>query len=200
MTGPVPKNFGDFQNLKYINFGSNPLGNENETDMTFLIFLTNCTSLEEISLFENRLEGLLSNSIVNLSTNLYWLSLPANYLIGAIPTEIGNLKTLQYIALAENMLTSRLPDSFRKLSKLNEFYVDASKISGKSPSFFGNISGPLRPNLGENLLEGTIPVSLANCIHLEALELTAHNLTGIMPDEIFGLSSPTIGLFLDSKS
>ncbi|KAF9667521.1 hypothetical protein SADUNF_Sadunf15G0031800 [Salix dunnii] len=122
LTGPVPNNLGNLQNLETINFGRNPLGNENGSDLTFLTSLTNCTNLREVWFFENRLRGVLPISIANLSTNLYWLALSTNYLTGDVPVEIANLKNLEYLAFSENMLTGRLPDSIGRLSKLQELH------------------------------------------------------------------------------
>ncbi|KAF9667522.1 hypothetical protein SADUNF_Sadunf15G0031900 [Salix dunnii] len=122
LTGPIPNNLGNLQNLERINFGSNPLGDENGSDLTFLTSLTNCSNLRLVCFYKNRLTGVLPISIANLSTNLYWLQLHTNYLTGNIPVEIENLKNLEYLALAGNMLTGRLPDSIGKLSKLQQLY------------------------------------------------------------------------------
>jgi Leucine-rich repeat (LRR) protein len=40
LTGPIPKNLGFLKNLRHINFTDNPLGDENDTDITLLTSLT----------------------------------------------------------------------------------------------------------------------------------------------------------------
>jgi hypothetical protein len=40
LTGPMPKNLGFLKNLRHINFTDNPLGDENDTDITLLTSLT----------------------------------------------------------------------------------------------------------------------------------------------------------------
>jgi Leucine-rich repeat (LRR) protein len=195
LTGPVPNNLGNLQNLETINFGGNPLGDENTSDLTFLTSLTNCTNLREVWFFENHLRGVLPISIANLSTNLYWLTLGTNYITGDIPVEIENLKNLEYLAFHGNMLTGRLPDSIGKLSKLQELHIYTNKISGNIPSSFGNLSGILRLSLADNFLEGTIPVSLANYSQLEVLDLSYNHLSGVIPEKLAGIDS-LFGLFL----
>ncbi|KAG5229768.1 LRR receptor serine/threonine-protein kinase [Salix suchowensis] len=199
LTGPVPNNLGNLQNLERINFGSNPLGDENGSDLTFLTSLTNCTNLREVWLFENYLRGVLPISIANLSTNLYWLSLQTNYLTGDIPVEIENLINLESLGFSENMLTGRLPDSIGKLSKLQELHVYTNKIYGNIPSSFGNLSRMLTLNLADNFLEGTIPVSLENYSQLEGLELSYNHLSGAIPEKLAGIDSLS-GLFLASNN
>ncbi|KAJ6874914.1 LRR receptor-like serine/threonine-protein kinase [Populus alba x Populus x berolinensis] len=195
LTGPVPNDLGNLQNLETINFGGNPLGDENTSDLTFLTSLTNCTILREVWFYQNHLRGVLPISIANLSTNLYWLELGTNYITGDIPVEIENLKNLAYLSFPENMLTGRLPDSIGKLSKLQELLIYTNKISGNIPSSFGNLSGILRLNLADNFLEGTIPVSLANYSQVEALALSYNHLSGVIPEKLAGIDS-LIGLFL----
>uniref|UniRef100_A0A6N2KPI2 non-specific serine/threonine protein kinase n=1 Tax=Salix viminalis TaxID=40686 RepID=A0A6N2KPI2_SALVM len=189
LTGPVPNNLGNLQNLDTINFGGNPLGDENGSDLTFLTSLTNCTKLRTVRFYKNHLRGVLPISIANLSTNLYLLTLHANYLTGDIPVEIGNLKNLEYLGFSENMLTGRLPDSIGKLSKLQKLYVNTNKISGNIPSSFGNLSRMLTLNLKDNFLEGTIPVSLENYSQLERLYLSYNHLSGAIPEKLAGIDS-----------
>uniref|UniRef100_A0A6N2M2Z9 non-specific serine/threonine protein kinase n=1 Tax=Salix viminalis TaxID=40686 RepID=A0A6N2M2Z9_SALVM len=199
LTGPVPNNLGNLQNLDTINFGGNPLGDENGSDLTFLTSLTNCTKLRTVRFYKNHLRGVLPISIANLSTNLYLLTLHANYLTGDIPVEIGNLKNLEYLAFAENMLTGRLPDSIGKLSKLQMLIVHTNRISGNIPSSFGNLSRMLHLNLADNFLEGTIPVSLENYSQLERLQLAYNHLSGAIPEKLASIDS-LFGLVLDSNN
>ena len=92
-----------------------------------------------------------------------------NYISGVIPAEIEYLKNLQYVALIENMLEGRLPESIVMISKLQQFYLYTNKISGKTSYVFGNIFGLHILNLRENHFEGTMPDTLTNCTHLEEL-------------------------------
>uniref|UniRef100_A0A6N2KQS8 non-specific serine/threonine protein kinase n=1 Tax=Salix viminalis TaxID=40686 RepID=A0A6N2KQS8_SALVM len=199
LTGPVPNNLGNLQNLEAINFGSNPLGDENGSDLSFLTSLTNCTNLRKVRFFENQLRGVLPISIANLSTNLNLLALFTNYLTGDIPVEIENLKNLGYLAFSENMLTGRLPDSIGKLSMLQELHVYTNKISGNIPSSFGNLSRMLRLNLADNFLQGTIPVSLENYSQLEGLQLSYNHLSGVIPEKLACIDS-LFGLFMSSNN
>ncbi|XP_031387283.1 receptor kinase-like protein Xa21 [Punica granatum] len=94
------------------------------------------------------------------ATNLYYL--------GSIPPEIGNLKKLKGLHLAQNMLT------------------------GEVPHTLGNVSMLFHLSMSKNNLLGTIPSSLSKCRSLSFLDLADNKLAGAIPPEIMSLSSLSI--------
>ncbi|GAY67453.1 hypothetical protein CUMW_256590 [Citrus unshiu] len=88
----------------------------------------------------------------------------ASILAGEIPTEMGNLQNLEYLALNSNNLTAE-----------NHF-------TGHLPSTIGHSL----PNmdwlsLAKNKLSGTIPNSITNAFKLGVLDLSYNSFSGLIP-------------------
>ncbi|XP_059639147.1 probable LRR receptor-like serine/threonine-protein kinase At3g47570 [Cornus florida] len=147
----------------------------------------------------NYFGDVLPNSIANLSTKLNTLDITQNYISGSTPQGIENLINLKLLALDENMLTGSIPESIGKLSELEQLFIPGNNISGKVPPSIGNMSGLSILALGDNMLEGSIPVELGNCTNLQSLDLQLNHLTGAIPEQVIGLSSLTVGLFLNQN-
>ncbi|KAL2545525.1 putative LRR receptor-like serine/threonine-protein kinase [Forsythia ovata] len=191
LTGPIPRSLGSLQEIHLLHFGHNPLG----TDINFITSLTNCTSLQLLSLSSTQIGGVLPNSIVNLSTTLEYLWLNDNYISGSLPEGIHNYLNLVFLDVSMNGLTGNLPNSIGQLTNLQEVHLYQNKFSGVIPSSVGNITNLQILILEDNLLGGSIPVSLGNCTILQGLHLAKNQLTGFLPREVI-LSSLTIGLIL----
>ena len=56
------------------------------------------------------------------------LALSNNKLSGAIPAELGQLSSLEYLRLSNNKLSGAIPQSFENLHRLERFSFDQSKI------------------------------------------------------------------------
>jgi len=56
-------------------------------------------------------------------------------LTGEIPSEIGNISSLQYLNLTNNKLSGSIPSSFTGLSNLSILYVYNNELSGNIPDF-----------------------------------------------------------------
>ncbi|CAK9173462.1 unnamed protein product [Ilex paraguariensis] len=197
LTGLIPLNLGRLQDLQVLHFGHNPLGSNKANDIDFISSLTNCSSLQVLSLSRIQIGGVLPSTIGNLSTTLTSVWLNNNYISGTIPPEIGNLVSLSYLTIDTNLLTGTIPDSIGKLTKMQELYLFTNNISGEIPSSIGNLTQLSILILQENLLEGSIPSSLGNCKGLQGLHLRWNRLTGAIPEQVLGLSSLSIGLMLD---
>uniref|UniRef100_A0A453GJU7 LRR receptor-like serine/threonine-protein kinase n=1 Tax=Aegilops tauschii subsp. strangulata TaxID=200361 RepID=A0A453GJU7_AEGTS len=76
----------------------------------FFSALTNCTSLEWLSLAENQLHGAIPNTIGNLSSILDYLYLGGNELSGTVLPSIGNLRNLTFLGLGNNNLTGTVEE------------------------------------------------------------------------------------------
>ncbi|XP_031395213.1 probable LRR receptor-like serine/threonine-protein kinase At3g47570 isoform X2 [Punica granatum] len=191
LVGLIPVGLGGLKNVQLLNFEKNNLGSEEGDDLSFLTSLINCTKLQRLSIGENRLKGILPNSIANFSSTLMAFVLRQNFISGTIPSGIGNLVNLQLLSLIENMLTGGIPSSIVKLSNMQGLYLYENNLTGVIPSSLGNMTLLSGLELDNNVLEGTIPASLGNCTHLDELYLDRNLLVGAVPQEVFGLSSLT---------
>ncbi|CAL5345254.1 unnamed protein product [Camellia sinensis] len=112
------------------------------------------------------------------ASNVKELILSANNLMGAIPTSIFNISSLQGISLSRNKLSSNLPSSIGLwLPNLSFLYLEANNLIGIIPESISNASKLTSLGLGINAFTGSIPKSLGNLRLLQFLNLQANNLT-----------------------
>ncbi|KAK3003322.1 LOW QUALITY PROTEIN: hypothetical protein RJ639_019698, partial [Escallonia herrerae] len=180
--GPIPTNLGNLRDLEYLQLNVNQFGSNKQNDLSFIVSLTNCTNLRSIP-----------QEIGNLKT--LWLG--SNKISGSIPQEIGNLHNLYFLEIVNNMISGSIPETIGKLSKLQKLGIVVNNISGKIPSSIGNITGLRNLGAAANMLEGRIPAELGNCTNLQELYLGSNHLTGKIPEQVIGISSLTIGLYLE---
>eukprot|EP00253_Pinus_taeda_P011578 PITA_11578 len=206
LSGSVPLELGKLSLLEKLYLLNNDLDSGTTTTMPFLVALTNCSHLQEISLRNNKLSGVLPLEIGHLSTNLFFLSLGDNRIKGNIPPHIGNLTSLNYLNLSRNLLSGNIPplgnlkmierlclsnnrlegnipDDFEQLKHLGLLDISENNLSGRIPNSLAPLK-QLRRVLHHNQLSGTIPTSLGSCLNLELLDLSHNMLIGSIPREI----------------
>ncbi|EFH39792.1 predicted protein [Arabidopsis lyrata subsp. lyrata] len=168
------------------NIGFNKIvwGRDQNLD-NFIKSLSNSSLLNFLAFDGNLLEGVLPESIGNLSKNLSKLFMGGNRFTDKIPESIGNLtgltllnmsdnsltgvpqeirnlKGLQVLELGINQLVGRIPDSLGDLGSLNEINLYISKQSRRfDPAIVQKLQEYLQAlkflNLSFNNLEGRIP-------------------------------------------
>eukprot|EP00250_Pteridium_aquilinum_P009020 c18385_g4_i1 orf=2-2764(-) len=166
-----------------------------------------------ISLHRKELHGSIPPVLGNL-TNLQALNLSYNSLTGPIPKELASLPHLQLLDLSNNNLSGEL-SVLANLKTLQEVNVTSNGFMGNLPSF-ANLSLLLRFCASNNSLTGIVPtdvcqhaqhvevIDLSNnnftghlyeglgiCAHLQVLDLGGNKLAGLIPFDIYNLSSLT---------
>ena len=69
------------------------------------------------------------------------LSLANNGLTGSIPTDLGNLDSLERLVLSNNQLTGAIPTQLGNLARLETLYLDNNQLTGTlPPSFTGLVA------------------------------------------------------------
>ncbi|KAM5550985.1 putative LRR receptor-like serine/threonine-protein kinase [Rosa sericea] len=195
-SGKVPS-LARVSNLVRLEMDDNNLGNE-DGDLNFLSSLVNCTSLELLDISGNNFQGVLPESISNLSRKLEVMSLGRNQLSGSIPIGIGNLLNVGVLSFEENLLTGNIPNSVCEISRLYNLFLSYNQLSGTIPSCLGNLTLLSSLVLESNKLQGGIPLSLGNCWNLLALVLSQNKLSGPIPEEVLRL--PSLSQVLDLSS
>ncbi|XP_058110906.1 probable LRR receptor-like serine/threonine-protein kinase At3g47570 [Magnolia sinica] len=188
-SGYMPTNLGSLKGLTKVLFGQNRLGTEKAHDLSFLVSLTNCTSLQLLDMGVNRLSGALPDSIANLSTQLTILVLDGNRIFGSIPSGIQNLFSLTKLSMEYNFLTGAIPIGVGKLNKMELLSLSANELSGKFPSSLQNMSRLYVLGLHGNSLTGSVTSSLGNCTHMQFLNIADNNLSGSLPKQLFSFPS-----------
>ena len=146
----------------------------------------NLLNLSSLTLYTET-TGSIPPEIGNLS-NLNSLILNCN-LSGAIPIEIGSLINLNRLDLYGNQLSQDIPNSVGELFSLNYLALNDNNLSGAIPTELGSLENLKNLYLQQNQLTGFLPVELGNMVNLENLDLSNNDLSGIIPTELGSLEN-----------
>ncbi|CAB4266258.1 unnamed protein product [Prunus armeniaca] len=210
--GSVPPGLGNLQFLERYNIGFNQILSYGDDGLSFLTSLTNNTRLQFLGIDDNNLEGVIPESIGNLSgvieklymggnhiyghipssighlSSLTLLKVSYNLISGAIPPEIGQLKDLQMLGLAANKMSVHIPNSLGKLRMLNNIDLSGNYFVGNIPPSFPNFQKLLSMDLSNNLLNGSISREIFLSLPIPSLStilnLSNNFLSGTLPEEI----------------
>ncbi len=132
ITGVLPPEIGNFDQLQYINFRDNNISGALPDELGNLSNLTILyISRNEITALHNTFGGM---------TSLEKLDICFNNISGPLPESLGNCTNLWYCFMNSNQFTGVIPSSFANLSGLINFGLKVNQLSGEVPSFFGNFS------------------------------------------------------------
>ncbi|XP_062196969.1 receptor kinase-like protein Xa21 isoform X2 [Phragmites australis] len=189
LSGIIPAEIGRLRNLKFLVLRNALFEAKEPQDWQFVTALTNCSQLQIIGLSFCRLEGVLPDSVSNLSTSLKLLSFGHNPISGSIPRDIGNLFNLRSLDFADNSFTGTIPSSFSRLTNLQGLSLLGNKLSGLIPLTIGNLTELSYLYLDANAFSGRIPNTIGNLIKLLELGLSGNNFTGSIPKELFNIQT-----------
>ncbi|KAH9670249.1 hypothetical protein KPL70_016907 [Citrus sinensis] len=168
----------------------------NWTGVTCDVYNHRVTALN-ISLFG--LTGTIPSQLGNLSS-LQSLNLSHNRLSGAIPSSIFSINSLQILDLSDNQLSGSFPSSISNMSSLTFIDFSSNTLSDQlSPNIcnhFPNLESLLLKN---NTFNGEIPSTLSNCRQLRKLYLSLNQFTGAIPKEIGKLTRLSVLSLRDNK-
>ncbi|XP_073261169.1 probable LRR receptor-like serine/threonine-protein kinase At3g47570 [Populus alba] len=209
MTGNVLQEFGNLRALQVLSLQSNSFTNHPSSQtLNFITSLTNCRQLKELHIGDNPLDGMLPNSVGNLSSfltnfyayasklqgnipgeignlsNLIVLSLEENSLMGPIPTTVGGLRKIQVLYLFKNNLNGSIPPDICLARRLAIITLNNNVLSGEIPSCIGNLTSLRELYLHFNILSSTIPMALWSLKDLLILNLHSNFLYGSLPSQV----------------
>nr|GMD56250.1 probable LRR receptor-like serine/threonine-protein kinase At3g47570 [Ipomoea batatas] len=191
--GKVPENIGKLKDLVFFNIEGNLLGSNDQ--LAFITSLSNCSNLDMLSIYGNRFEGKLPNTIPNLSPKLTYLHLGSNKFFGTIPIGTKNLTSLIFLGLDNNRLSGIIPSEIGDLQTLQHLGLQRNQFSGKIPPTLFNLTSLSSLYLSFNNFDGNIPPNVGNLKNLNELSLSKNRFSGTIPQQVFDL--PSLSIFLD---
>jgi Leucine-rich repeat (LRR) protein len=153
------------------------------------------------------------------------MDLGHNHFTGVIPSEIGNMRRLEYLSLNNNDFRGRVPREIGLLNNMSEFTKHTSipaiwpechswhlmfiivsetldmatnQLTGLVPSI-SNMINLKNLHLYENGFTGTIPESILQLQSIEVMFLSSNKFSGSIPKEISRLSRSLKGLYLSDN-
>ncbi|KAF5955533.1 hypothetical protein HYC85_008389 [Camellia sinensis] len=197
--GTVPPGLGNLPDLRMYNIGFNRIVSSGDNGLNFLSLLTNSTRLTFLAIDGNLLEGIIPESVGNLSKVLGKLYMGGNRIRGSIPSSIGCLSGLALLNLNYNSISGKIPREVGQLEELLKLGLAGNKISGKIPNSIGDLKKLIEIDLSGNELVGSIPTSFGNFQDLLSLDLSSNKLNGSIPREILNLPSLSTHLNLSKN-
>ncbi|CAL5385428.1 unnamed protein product [Camellia sinensis] len=197
--GTVPPGLGNLPDLRMYNIGFNRIVSSGDNGLNFLSLLTNSTRLNFLAIDGNLLDGIIPESIGNLSKVLGKLYMGGNRIRGSIPASIGRLNGLALLNLSYNSISGEIPHEVGQLKELLKLGLAGNKISGKIPNSIGDLKKLIEIDLSGNELVGSIPTSFGNFQDLLSLDLSSNKLNGSIPREILNLPSLSTHLNLSKN-
>ncbi|XP_066333361.1 receptor kinase-like protein Xa21 [Miscanthus floridulus] len=183
-TGKIPPSLGKLRKLRMLYLSHNNLKAEDSQGWEFLDALTNCTLLEQLLLYGNQLQGVLPNSVGNLSSNLEYLMLGSNMLYASVPSSLENLHKVTLLDLSLNSFTGPIDGWIGNMVNLEGLFLHRNTFSGHIPDSIGNFSKLSQLFLTANQFHGPIPSSLGKLQQLSILDLGYNNLQGNIPKDL----------------
>ncbi|GLU19486.1 hypothetical protein SLE2022_357350 [Rubroshorea leprosula] len=170
----------------------------------FPIINSSSTSLVHLVLMGNNLTASTFQWLFNFSNSLVSLSLSSNQFRGPIPETFSRMTLLEELFFSNNQLEGGIPKSFGNLCKLRYLYLDGNYLDGMLLELIGNLSGCLQLSLeelslGENKIRGPLPDMIKNFHSLRVLELFNTQLSGAIPKSIRLLSN-LVEIYISSNS
>lgn len=158
---------GTLSNLTYINM-----------QKSFLLMAalpSSLWSLEHLEFIDLSYSGVVIKMTPELGRlkKLTYLCLADMNLIGPIPEEIGLLESLRFLDISGVPLDPQpIPHALGLLKNLTTMILSNAYFTGTIPASIGNATNLKVINLGSNLLNGTIPWSIYALPHLTDLTLS----------------------------
>ena len=117
------------------------------------------------------------------------LNISSLNLTGTIPSQLGNLSSLQSLNLSCNRLSGSIPSTIFTTFTLTYVSLRQNQLSGQIPAnICSNLPFLEVLSLSRNMFQGGIPSTLSNCTYLQTLALSYNNFSGTIPIEIGNLT------------
>ncbi|KAK4708237.1 hypothetical protein R3W88_029162 [Solanum pinnatisectum] len=167
-TGTIPTNLGNLRQLR-------------KAWLRFFNSLVDCRMLQYLDVRKNKLNGILPDTIGNLSSTIEHFGIVYAYINGPIPTGIGNMSSLTILSLLGNNLVGSIPSEIGKLKQLQGLYLNNNKLQGHTPEAVCGLSNLVQLVLDGNDLFGMLQyISLRYNNFASKLPLSLWKMSGLL--------------------
>ncbi|CAI7778397.1 unnamed protein product [Closterium sp. NIES-53] len=181
LTGSIPPTLGYLTELTSLHLGSNKLSGAFPSTV-----LLSMQSLEELNLQSNRFTQQASSSIAELASHqsLTNIDLSWNLLSGSVPSQLGQMKKLEYLYLTGNKLKGSVPVALiQNMPKLYDLDLSYNKLSGEFPwAAFKTAPALEFVRLQRNTFVGEIPADAFKKSHVAHFNISFNLFSGSMPN------------------
>jgi Leucine-rich repeat (LRR) protein/PKD repeat protein len=147
----LPKTFGQFSSLTYLNLQQNSLLEGFLPEDILLL-----PKIEFISFLGNSLSGVVPNNLGDLKS-LKILDFSGNNLTGEFPERLWSIDSIEFLALSNNSFEGQIPPSIGNGSELREVLVNNNNFSGSLPREFENLLNLEKVHINNNRINGSLP-------------------------------------------
>ena len=209
LTGSIPQELENFNNLNYLNLSANDLTGEipeflcSTNGVYYLNNNSFCGPFSECldndgiypqnnwteceNYCNNNTESNLLGFCYNIEETTE-INLSNQALEGNINSELGQLINLEKLFLNDNQLTGSIPSEIGNLVNLERLYLNDNQLSGAIPSEIENLINLERLYLNNNQFSEEIPSEINGLISLERLQLHNNQLSGLVSETICELN------------
>lgn len=185
--GEISPSFHSLCKLEYLHIARNRFTSRSN-GFQILDFPTSMSSLIEIDMSSNKLQGIIPKSISSLR-HLQILDLSENQFHGDIPESMKSLTQLMTLNLSTNNFHGELFPQVGQLPDLVDLSLSQNALSGVIPESIGELRNLRSLDLSKNHFSGRIPYSFTNLSNLVALQLSDNELSGPLPPGFGRMSS-----------
>ncbi|KAJ9691215.1 hypothetical protein PVL29_013406 [Vitis rotundifolia] len=156
-------------------------------DVDLSVF-SNLTMLVKLSMSGNSISGKIPDNIGDLKS-LEYLDLSDNLFFSSLPPGIGKLANLKNLSLAGNNFSGSIPDSISGLESIQSLDFSRNSFSGDMAASLTKLANLVSLNLSLNGFESKIPKGFELLLKLEILDLHGNMLSGHLDEEFLRFSS-----------
>jgi len=146
------------------------------------------SNLEVLDLHGNDFVGAIP-MIPSVHDKMMFLAVQDNTLDWRIPESINNLINLAHLDISANNMVIPFPSTMNQLSNLRSLYTGINPFGEHPiPSFLEGMTNLKELSMKQNKLTGTVPAHLGGLTNLQVLDLDFNQLEGSIPSELGSLT------------